>query len=62
MAGDWPGGGNTSDTKPASSTHKEASRVLLVIKLPPHHLKLPTPPGEERRGPLLYNTVGDFCG
>ena len=53
MAGDWPGGGNTSDTKPASSTHKEASRVLLVIKLPPRHLKLPTPAGEELADALI---------
>ena len=31
MATDWPGGCNTSDTKPASSTHEGVSRAVCVI-------------------------------
>ncbi len=46
---------------PAASTHEELSRAVFSRsnKIPPRHLKRPTPPGEEL-AEVLYNTMGDF--
>ena len=46
---------------PAASTHEELSRAVFSRsnKIPPRHLKHPTPPGEELAN-ALYKTARDF--